>query len=151
MTRTITAAALVGVLSFAGATGAATIADAPAAGQVLWLFTGAKASAAVSTVVHCTNLDPTKTATLTVEFWDNFGSLLDSATESVPPGGVADTSTLAGTMYAEALTNATNFQGSVRVIADATKKIICSAQVMSSATPPTFAFDLTPFNKSAKH
>jgi hypothetical protein len=153
MKRTQTIVLLSMAVLFAGATtrAFAGFADAPATGKVLWTFTGAKAATGVSTAVHCSNLDRVKTVALRVEFYSENNVLLGSNIDTLAPGASRDFSTGAGTFYSENLVTTGDFEGSVRVISDSTKKVLCSAQVMSSASPPTFAYSLPSFDKSGKH
>lgn len=129
----------------------ANFADPPAAGNVVWMFTGAKNTTGVATVVHCTNFDVSKTALVAVEFFTETGAPVPfgSGTATLSPGEQETVSTN-DTFYGEFLLLTGNFEGSVRVAADGTKKVICTAHVMSRATPPTFSIELSPFGKSGK-
>jgi hypothetical protein len=133
----------------------ASFADPPEAGKVIWMFTGAKSVGqgpvgTVSTSVHCSSFDPRNTAELSVEFFNEVGVMIAQGILRLLPGTQGIVSTR-GTFYAEAVTGGPDFQGSVRVVAvGSSAKTICSAYVMSTADPPTFAFELPRFNKAGK-
>jgi hypothetical protein len=125
----------------------------PPAGFVpKYMWTGARTIAAsVSVTVNCTNFHPTAASTVHVEIVDFNGTTVGSGTVGIAPGETRTTTGGTATAFFSedstiALTSDLN-QGSVRVSAQGSKKVICSAHVLDvTSAPPTFIQDLTTFS-----
>jgi len=150
------------LLAVAQPTGASQLTDPPSAGKILYYFTGVRTSDQVSTIVHCTNLDPKKDATLELDYFQFNGSLFGSGSISIASGvtrtvsvGTTSESNGGTAVFAEDLTVNVGTdlnQGTARVSADGTSKIICTGQLIDRVNnPPTFAVELTHWLPNAKH
>jgi hypothetical protein len=107
-----------------------------------------------STTVHCSNADPKKDTTLIVQFIGFDGTLRGTVTRPLLAG---ETRTITGGPNAALFLEDNTItvlldQGSVRVLTDQTKKVICTAHVLDAAgNPPSFVVGLPSFGPNAKH
>ena len=138
----------------------AAIFDKPPSGfKVIALFTGVVTTSSVVAVVHCTNLDKTKTAEVDVEFFDFTGSLNGTISAMfISPGetrSASANSDSGNSAFIQSdrtvdLTTDLN-QGAIRVLSKGTSKVFCSANVLDDSFPPSFIYSLPNFNKAGKH
>lgn len=126
----------------------------PAGFKVVYLFTGARAGGGIATSVHCTNVDPSKSVSIRVEFYAKTGGWVGFCTRADVTPAETKTFSTSNTIYTDdcSMGSLSMNQGSVRVLTDETIKVICTAQVLDAINfPPSFIVPLPDFDKSGRH
>ena len=133
----------------------AGLGDKPAVGKVVWMFTSAHTSNTLAVAVQCTNYDKAKDAAVTFEFFQWDGTLEGSTSLALGPGETRAVAT-ANTVFTESVIvglGAELTTGSVRVVSDGSKNLICSAYLVeegSTGVAPGFMSPLPRFSKAGK-